>query len=52
MVVDSSVSEGSVFARGRNRATHTLMAGLDVKEMLDYGCGQAKLAVAAVEGRG
>lgn len=49
MVVDSTVGENSVFARGRNRATHTLMAGLDVREMLDYGCGQAKLAVAAAQ---
>jgi ubiquinone/menaquinone biosynthesis C-methylase UbiE len=49
MVVSSSVGEDSVFARGRNRATHTLMAGLDVNEMLDYGCGQAKLAVAAAQ---
>jgi ubiquinone/menaquinone biosynthesis C-methylase UbiE len=49
MVVGSEVGTNSVFARGRNRVAHALMAGLDVSEMLDYGCGNAKLAVAAAQ---
>lgn len=49
MMVGSSVGENSAFARGRNRAAHALMVGLDVKEMLDYGCGQARLAIAAAQ---
>lgn len=49
MVVDSSVGANSVFARGRNRVAHALMVGLEPMEMLDYGCGDAKLAIAAAQ---
>jgi ubiquinone/menaquinone biosynthesis C-methylase UbiE len=49
MVVGVEVGRDSVFTHGRNRVTHALIAGLDVSEMLDYGCGHAKLAIAAAQ---
>ncbi len=49
MLVDAEVRENSAFAHGRNRVTHSLLAGVEVTELLDYGCGQAKFALAAAD---
>jgi ubiquinone/menaquinone biosynthesis C-methylase UbiE len=47
MVLDGHVRDGSALAHGRNRITHHLLVGQDVTQLLDYGCGQAEVALAA-----
>lgn len=41
------MQENSAFAHGRNRVTHELMAGTALTQLLDYGCGNAELAIGA-----
>ena len=47
MLVDAGERDAGAFAHGRNRITHRLLAGLNVKLLLDYGCGNAAFALAA-----
>lgn len=47
MLVDAALRDNSTFAHGRNRVAHGLLVGLPVTQLLDYGCGQAKFAIAA-----
>lgn len=49
MVVVPASGGSPVFAHGRNRITRSLLAGRDLSEFLDYGCGSAEFAVAAAE---
>jgi SAM-dependent methyltransferase len=44
MLIDTN-NHTSVFAHGRNRVTYSLLTGLDVMQLLDYGCGNARFAI-------
>jgi ubiquinone/menaquinone biosynthesis C-methylase UbiE len=50
MGAGSGGGETGVFAHGRNRVAFDLLTAADVDELLDYGCGQGNIAVAAARG--
>lgn len=47
MLIDVALPENSAFAHGRNRVTHALLAGFQLTQLLDYGCGRGEFALAA-----
>lgn len=47
MSLDAAAPEDSAFAHGRNRVTLRLLAGFDLTQILDFGCGPAEFAVPA-----
>ncbi len=47
MFLDAVAQDSGAFAHGRNRVTYELLAGVDVKELLDFGCGHGDFALPA-----